>query len=87
MDTTGTFEIAESLKKEKMLTAIHKFYSLDQWAKAINSSQIDLEHCAVTFGVEEAENAGAVPEEHAAAAERQNLHGVRPASTLWLLAG
>ena len=40
-----------------MLTAIHKFYSLDQWAKAINSSQIDLEHCAVTFGVEEAENA------------------------------
>ena len=57
MDTTGTFEIAESLKKEKMLTAIHKFYSLDQWAKAINSSQINLEHCAVTFGVEEAENA------------------------------
>ncbi len=57
MDTTGTFEIAESLKKEKMLTAIHKFYSLDQWAKAINSSQIDIEHCAVTFGVEEAENA------------------------------
>ena len=57
MDTTGTFEIAESLKKEKMITAIHKFYSLDQWAKAINSSQIDLEHCAVTFGVEEAENA------------------------------
>ena len=57
MDTTGTFEIAESLKKEKMLTAIHKFYSLDHWAKSINSNQIDLEHCAVTFGVEEAENA------------------------------
>ena len=57
IDTTGTFEIAESLKKEKMLTAIHKFYSLDQWAKSINSNQIDLEHCAVTFGVEEAENA------------------------------
>ena len=57
MDTTGTFEIAESLKKEKMLTAIHKFYSFEQWAKSINSNQIDLEHCAVTFGVEEAENA------------------------------
>ena len=57
MDTTGTFEIAESLKKEKMLTAIHKFYSLGQWAKSINSNQIDLENCAVTFGVEEAENA------------------------------
>ena len=57
MDTTGTFEIADSLKKEKMLTAIHKFYSLDDWAKAIKSNQIELEHCAVTFGVEEAENA------------------------------
>ena len=57
MDTTGTFEIADSLKQEKMLTAIHKFYSLDDWAKAIKSNQIDLEHCAVTFGVEEAENA------------------------------
>ena len=57
MDTTGTFEIADSLKKEKMLTAIHKFYSLDDWAKAIKSNQIELEHCAVTFGVEEAESA------------------------------
>ena len=57
MDTTGTFEIADSLKKEKMLTAIHKFYSLDDWAKAIKSNQIELDHCAVTFGVEEAENA------------------------------
>ena len=57
MDTTGTFEIADSLKKEKMLTAIHKFYSLDDWAKAIKSNQIELDHCAVTFGVEEAGNA------------------------------
>ena len=57
MDTTGTFEIANSLKKEKMLTAVHKFYSLDDWAKAIKSNQIELDHCAVTFGVEEAENA------------------------------
>ena len=57
MDTTGTFEIADSLKKEKMLTAIHKFYSLDDWAKAIKFNQIELDHCAVTFGVEEAENA------------------------------
>ena len=57
MDTTGTFEIAESLKKEKMLTSVHKFYSLNDWAEAIKSNQIDLENCAVTFGVEEAENA------------------------------
>jgi len=57
MDTTGTFEIAEAFKKNKMLTAIHKFYSMDEWAKAIKSKQIDTEYCAVTFGVEEAENA------------------------------
>ncbi len=57
MDTTGTFEIANSLNKQKMLTAIHKFYSLNDWAEAIKSNQIELENCAVTFGVEEAENA------------------------------
>ena len=57
MDTTGTFEIAEAFKKNKMLTAIHKFYSMEEWAGAIKSKQIDGEYCAVTFGVEEAENA------------------------------
>ncbi|MFL2673288.1 MAG: GMP reductase [Dehalococcoidia bacterium] len=57
MDTTGTFEIAESFKKNKMITAIHKFYSMDEWAHAIKSKQIDVEYCAVTFGVEESENA------------------------------
>ena len=57
MDTTGTFEIAEAFKKNKMITAIHKFYSMDEWSQAIKSKQIDVEYCAVTFGVEEAENA------------------------------
>ena len=38
MDTTGTFEIAESLKKEKMLTAIHKFYSLNWLLKSKGTS-------------------------------------------------
>ena len=57
MDTTGTFEIAEAFKKNKMITAIHKFYSMDEWSQAIKSKQIDVDYCAVTFGVEEAENA------------------------------
>ena len=57
MDTTGTFEIAEAFIKNKMITAIHKFYSMDEWSQAIKSKQIDVEYCAVTFGVEEAENA------------------------------
>jgi len=57
MDTTGTFEIANAFKKNKMLTAIHKFYSLDEWVKSIKTNQIDNEYCAVTFGVEEADKA------------------------------
>ncbi|MCD0471969.1 GMP reductase [Flavobacterium sp. JAS] len=31
MDTVGTFEMAEVLAKEKLFTAIHKHYSLDEW--------------------------------------------------------
>jgi len=57
MDTTGTFEIGNVFKKHKMLTAIHKFYSLEEWEKALSSSQISPEYTAVTFGIEEAENA------------------------------
>jgi GMP reductase len=33
MDTTGTFETAISLQKHKMITAIHKFYTIDDWKK------------------------------------------------------
>lgn len=31
MDTTGTFEMAYSLYKEKIFTCIHKHYTLDDW--------------------------------------------------------
>lgn len=57
MDTTGTFEIADVFKKNKMLTAIHKFYSVSDWIDASNSGKLDSEFCAVTFGVEETQNA------------------------------
>lgn len=33
MDTTGTFEMAYALSKHKMLTALHKFYSVDELEK------------------------------------------------------
>lgn len=32
MDTVGTFEMAEALAKHQMLTAIHKHYSISDWA-------------------------------------------------------
>ena len=31
MDTVGTFEMAEALSKEKIMSAIHKHYSLEEW--------------------------------------------------------
>lgn len=31
MDTTGTFEVAVALSKFKFLTAIHKYYTFDDW--------------------------------------------------------
>ncbi len=31
MDTTGTFEMGVALSKYKCLTAIHKYYSIDDW--------------------------------------------------------
>jgi GMP reductase len=31
MDTTGTFEMAEELSKHKIITCLHKHYTLDDW--------------------------------------------------------
>lgn len=31
MDTVGTFEMAKALAEHKMLTAVHKHYSVDEW--------------------------------------------------------
>lgn len=33
MDTVGTFEMAEALAKEKIITAIHKHYSVEEWTE------------------------------------------------------
>ena len=48
MDTTGTFETAITLQKHKMLTAIHKFYSLEEWEN--NIEKLDPEFISVTVG-------------------------------------
>ena len=48
MDTTGTFETAVSLQKYKMITAIHKFYTIDDWKESI--SDLDPNSIAVTVG-------------------------------------
>lgn len=37
MDTVGTFEMAEVLSKQNLLTAMHKHYTLNEWKSYMNS--------------------------------------------------
>ena len=48
MDTTGTFETAISLQKHKMITAVHKFYTIEDWKQSID--KLDPNYIAVTVG-------------------------------------
>ena len=48
MDTTGTFETAISLQKHKMITAVHKFYTIEDWKQTID--KLDSSYIAVTVG-------------------------------------
>ena len=48
MDTTGTFETAKSLEKHGILTAIHKFYSLNDWEA--NLKNLNPKYVIVTVG-------------------------------------
>ena len=44
MDTVGTFSIAKVLFKHKMLTALHKHYSVQAWSEFLKSSPQDIEN-------------------------------------------
>ena len=48
MDTTGTFETAKALQNHNMLTAVHKFYTLNDWEE--NLPNLNPEYLAVTVG-------------------------------------
>ena len=37
MDTVGTFEMAVELAKDKIITAVHKHYSVEEWESFLNS--------------------------------------------------
>lgn len=51
MDTVGTFEMAGELAKEKLFTAIHKHYSLEEWANFMNSAAANIQdYIAVSTG-------------------------------------
>ena len=51
MDTVGTFEMATQLSKEKIFTAIHKHYTIDQWNDFLNNASSEIyQYIAVSTG-------------------------------------
>ena len=51
MDTTGTIEIALEMQKHKVLTCLHKYYTLDD----LRETCIDMRYCAISTGIGEAD--------------------------------
>jgi len=54
MDTTGTFAMAKVMSKMKILTCIHKFYSIKEWSHFITELEPDqFNHIIVCSGIAE----------------------------------
>ena len=52
MDTVGTYTIYKELSKHHILTALHKFYTLDDYIKMSNSDEgLDKEYFMVSTGI------------------------------------
>ena len=51
MYTTGTFEVHKELAKYKLLTTMHKFYTLEDYKTQNDSNNIDYEYCIVSCGI------------------------------------
>jgi GMP reductase len=50
MDTVGTFEIAEAFAQYKMITCMHKHYSVEEWVNWAKSHSDVLPYVAVSSG-------------------------------------
>jgi GMP reductase len=54
MDTVGTFEMANALSKEKIITAIHKHYSLEDWSNFVKDQPDSIfNYIALSTGIGE----------------------------------
>lgn len=51
MDTTGTFQTALQCQKHKIITCIHKHYSIDQWFKFMTEENVDVNYICVSTGI------------------------------------
>jgi GMP reductase len=51
MDTVGTFEMAEKLAEHKMLTAVHKHYTVEEWAEWLSKQDDSIyDHVMLSSG-------------------------------------
>jgi len=58
MDTVGTFEMALALCKEKIITAIHKHYTVEEWSSFLEGKEASLyQFIAVSTGTGKADAA------------------------------
>ena len=56
MDTVGTFEMAEALAKDQIMTAVHKHYSPEEWAEFLNNQPDSIyEYIALSTGTGKAD--------------------------------
>ena len=56
MDTVGTFEMAEALYKEKIITAVHKHYSVQEWTDFLTDKSDDFyQYIALSTGTGKAD--------------------------------
>lgn len=58
MDTTGTFEVYDTLKKHKIITALHKFYTIDDYRNNIkknNGEKMDPDYFMVSTGISDSD--------------------------------
>ncbi len=52
MDTVGTFDMAKTLSKKQLFTAVHKHYNVEDWIKFVKSVPEDtLNYVAVSSGI------------------------------------
>ena len=51
MDTTGTFEVYQELSKQKLLTSLHKFYTLEDFKHFKNENILNPEYFMVSTGI------------------------------------
>ena len=52
MDTVGTFEMAEALSKEKIITAIHKHYTIEEWSQFLDNQPDSIyDYIALSTGI------------------------------------